>query len=700
MTRKRKNADNTMDKSVDIVNGETEVIVLQQMWPQLEDTNDEMETTICKKRRLDKGIWHELDKYIEPATNAYVGDDNANDANGANGSTDDIIWVSPSQLKNYFLNDTIIDWFKVIDRQNYKTSPSSRPNSTIYPSTTPAAAYTNFFMSSGLEFEEQIYTTLKNLYPNDIVKVVDSVKDVSAESCNKTQQYLQSGVPILYQAPLMNNDLGLRGCSDLIIRSDWIPKLFKNHPLADSEISTPCKLASNYHYRVIDIKWVNMKLAANGITMLSSGIVPAYQAQCGIYNLMLGYYQDYWAPATYILGRGYNYMIKRIKYTSYSSWDKLGTFHYDPAFISRISSGIKWLRTVAKHGTTWTIDHNIPELYPNMCNKYDSPYRERKQVIAKKMGELTTLWNIGITQRRFAHSQGIKSYYHPECSAVNLGIKSDKNAAIINNFINTSVGMHGGQNTNGVNRKICNNVGYWQTVIGERNIKYLDFFLDFETVPNSLVENNITSTYQIVFMIGVGHIDELGQWQFANFTTIKKSFDSQLDIFLQFFTYINHIKEQYINNDATVAATSNSADEYIIRMFHWSNAEIAIINKFNSMSDYLFDNTLNNIIFIDLLKIFKDIPIFIKNALSFSLKDIARAMFNEKLIETCWDDNSAVSNGYDAMIKIIPLMHIDNLQSEHYNLINDIARYNEIDCKVLMEILSFMRIFAINNNYT
>ena len=69
-------------------------------------------------------------------------------------------------------------------------------------------------------------------------------------------------------------------------------------------------------------------------------------------------------------------------------------------------------------------------------------------------------------------------------------------------------------------------------------------------------------------------------------------------------------------------------------VFHWSNAEKTIFNKMNKKYDNIFP--VPN--WLDFLEIFKKNNILIKNCFDYSLKNIAKEMYNNKFIKTIWKD--------------------------------------------------------------
>jgi predicted RecB family nuclease len=88
----------------------------------------------------------------------------------------------------------------------------------------------------------------------------------------------------------------------------------------------------------------------------------------------------------------------------------------------------------------------------------------------------------------------------------------------------------------------------------------------------------------------------------------------------------------------------------------------------------------------DLYHIFKSEPIVIKDCFNFGLKSISKAMNKHNLIDIKID--SLCMSGKSAMIRAIDYYE---KKCENTDIINDICLYNKFDCKVLKEILYYLR---------
>ena len=82
----------------------------------------------------------------------------------------------------------------------------------------------------------------------------------------------------------------------------------------------------------------------------------------------------------------------------------------------------------------------------------------------------------------------------------------------------------------------------------------------------------------------------------------------------------------------------------------------------------------------------------VRGALNFGLKSFARAMYSHGLIQTSWGDTKVDGLGAmtgawwceaEAQKRGSKLIATDLMQ--------EIASYNEVDCKVMMEIIRYLR---------
>ena len=291
-------------------------------------------------------------------------------------------WVSATAIRNHLLHDPLIDWldrYYINNRCNDGSTVSQNEKSKLKEKEKIERDKMSVLFSNGLAFEEAVFKELKRKYPNDCVQVANDGFDVTNENYQKTVNYMKTGTPIILQAVLINTQNKTRGMADIIIRSDYINKLFGEAQVAIDEenIPAPNLGSANYHYRVIDVKWTTIHLCSNGKLIRNSERIPAYKGQLAIYTCILGHTQGYYPNQAYILGHSYSYETCGEKYNGSSCFDLLGHIDYndfDKPYIERTVEAIKWVRNVRANGAKWQlIPPSVPELYPNMSNTNDTP---------------------------------------------------------------------------------------------------------------------------------------------------------------------------------------------------------------------------------------------------------------------------------------------------------------------------------------
>ena len=130
------------------------------------------------------------------------------------------------------------------------------------------------------------------------------------------------------------------------------------------------------------------------------------------------------------------------------------------------------------------------------------------------------------------------------------------------------------------------------------------------------------------------------------------------------------------------------------RVIHWSRAEQSVLEtQFNSAMKRHPDRDWPAPNWFDFLgKVVREEPVVVRGALGFGLKAVARAMHSRGHIDTDWGAGPA--DGMGAMVGAwsceVEARERGCILAET-ELMQDIARYNEVDCKVMMEIVRYLR---------
>jgi hypothetical protein len=210
-----------------------------------------------------------------------------------------------------------------------------------------------------------------------------------------------------------------------------------------------------------------------------------------------------------------------------------------------------------------------------------------------------------------------------------------------------------------------------------------EFFVDFETV-NDLDDDfsrfPSVGGQPLVFMIGCGHLEE-GRWRFRAFTAGSLD-EAEEAVILE--AWLAHMR---------AVCDARGIDLGSARLFHWSAAETQGLSQAYNSAAARHRRDWGPLPWVDLLaEVVRAQPVTVRGAFGFGLKAMARALHAQGLIRTAWREGPA--NGLGAMAGAwwchrearrsgMPMHALD--------LMRDIERYNEVDCRVMAEILEYLR---------
>jgi hypothetical protein len=580
------------------------------------------------------------------------------------------IWISPSKLYNFVYKNTLVDWLNMYGGNSSRTCYT--PSSFNLIEGDQNESFKNFIMSKGVEFEDHVVNMLKSKFP-DNYQQLSSVHNIP--NFNSTLNFMKEGVPLIFSGSVRNASSKTYGICDILIRSDYISTVFDNleqeleletynnqFGTTNEFIPAPKLGNKNYHYRVIDVKFSTLHLASNGLNMLNNVRAPFYKTQLYIYNEALGEMQGYKSNYAYILGRKWTYKKNANVYNGNNCVTRFGvvdfTSKHDENTKELVKDGLNWITDLTNNGSNWDIDNPDKfELYPNM-GVDSGRWNEFKKDYAEKLGEITMIWQCGYKNRKIAFSKGIKSWKHKNCSAQTLGINGSY-AKLVDKIITINRDSKNDVIMDPQSfKKDCSKV--WQNV-GKNG----DVFVDFETISDIFSGfNNLPYTTSAVkpeiFMIGV-YFQEGDTWKYKSYILNKLDIENERKQMTDFANFVEGKNIYYW---------------YAEKMFWDRN-----LKKYPELK-------YKNLNFIDLCKVFKSEEIVLKNCFNFGLKSIAKAMYAHKMINTHIE--SECSNGMMAMIKAWNCYNSCENPEKH-PIMKDIEKYNEFDCKVLFDILNYLR---------
>ena len=180
----------------------------------------------------------------------------------------------------------------------------------------------------------------------------------------------------------------------------------------------------------------------------------------------------------------------------------------------------------------------------------------------------------------------------------------------------------------------------------------------------------------MIYMVGCCYEDN-GHWRFRQFTVDRLTADEE-----------QRIVDEWIAFMSGFEASGNAV------VYHWSHAETSFLDDAdNSARNRNPEKAWPWLNWFDLLKnVFSAEPVAVKGAFGLGLKAVAQAMKSHGLIETDWGDS--LVDGLGAMVaawRIDEEAARDGKRLMDYDLMRDVGRYNEVDCKVMWEILRYLR---------
>ena len=582
-------------------------------------------------------------------------------------------WLSATSTYNYMMKDPVLDWYKYNHNTNIKNTKPTKNN------------FKTFIMEQGNIFENKILKLIqKKLGKHNVVNINGNLLARDETKVKETLKMLKKGVPIIYSGVLHNHKTKTFGVPDILIRSDYLNRLIKTPVMdEDEKINAPKLGHHKWHYRVIDIKYMTLALRSDGEHLLNGGCIPAYKVQLNIYNEALGELQGYTPPNAYILGRRWVYNKGGLQYHNNQCFDRLGVIDYsdtDDKYVDMTKDALNWGKQCkSKAAKKWNVTKyplTNKQLYPNMCNHHDGQWHDMKKEIASFNHELTELYMVGPKNREIALSNQIYSYKDEKCNSESLGITGAKTQTLVDAIIY-------------INKETCKELILPKTIHNDiyewQHPDAVEFFVDFEFKNgafNDIINLPVADTSVVIFTIGVGYLEK-NKWIYKDFTSNHLTDACEMEICKAFGQYIKEVAEKHHVKHP--------------KCWHWSHTEQTMwqntILKHPSLKGYKLN-------WCDLLKVFQMEPIVIKGALNFKLKSIAKAMHHHGFIKTVWDTND-MGDGQTAMLETI---HADKMalkqkkQLSEMPILKSVIRYNEIDVKVLQEIVSYLRLYHLKGH--
>jgi hypothetical protein len=594
-----------------------------------------------------------------------------------------------TELTNYVKNDTIIDYLKILNKNNYLIDVNDnlkvrkRKRSTYETnifSEKKQKTSMDYIFENGNLFEEniidKIYEIMEN--NNEINKICSINTNLTKKNkLKKTFEILkQNEHNIIFGAYVVNSNNNTGGYPDVIVKGKWITKYINN----PNNINNICNVENDKYY-IIDIKSSIIQLINKGENISNAQIYKNYKMQIYVYKMALENMlflinnsnkklneNIYSSNIGFLLGKKYTFNDDKINFC-FSSFEMLGVYNYTIKDETKLINAVEWHSHLNKKWEEMTVNPiNDNYLYPNMKNTFDGKYKKIKNIIAKENKEITLMYYCGIQQRINAFNNNITNYNDKKITPEILGFKNtSNNYNILSKMIQLNKNKSKKNNIYLSKKNNCNN---WQ-----KQFKY-EFYVDFETY----YDKNECST--CLYMIGVG-IEINNDYIYKCFTIKPNNIPKKTE---NNYIWCENEKE-LINDFYNFIINKNNDKMKQTRLIHWSFAEPSIFNT--KLIQY---NIKMELPWYDLLHVFKypEYPIIIKECHSFGLKNIINSMKKYNYIDLQWNELD------DGLLSSFIAEDIYN-EKELCEKIIEIIEYNYIDCNALYQLLYFIRNYIQKN---
>ncbi len=574
-------------------------------------------------------------------------------------------WISATALSGFVLENPLIDWL----RYHGEAAGFSPKRS----------SFDHFIASKGEAFEAAVVQALAKKADVELSIVGGGVGSFarSLKDARETVQMLLDGAPLIWQGVLRNPDELCYGQPDLLIRSDVLASLFPD-AISDAEVADAATGLdmSRFHYRVIDVKLKKLQLLVAG-GLSSGGSWTAYQAQLHVYNAALARLQGHDPGIAYLLGRGWE--IKN-KGKSDDPLDRLAVVS-TTEMTDTVTDAVSWVRRVRSEGHNWhPYSSDMAELLPRL-DKPNYAWSDAVSEIAEHQKDVTLLWRVSAKHRAAASAAGIARWDDQRLTSEVLELTS-KTGRVVDRILEANRSPHPVL----LPERIEAARDRWQPE------PPLEFYVDFETTELpadfSKIETGTSGDLgSIIFMIGCGHVEN-GQWVFTCFTVDRLNAAEENRIIRNWDAHMKQV-------------TDRLSPGFRPAVVHYHLAEPQGVSKAVQRAEAEGLQSLSAAQEINWLDLCKEViqrePVTVTGSFGFGLKSVAKAMYQAGMIETVWDESSEVADGMAAMVSIAEayaqIEDDPSAKLSHHSDLKVVERYNEVDCKTMLDILSYLRLY-------
>lgn len=576
------------------------------------------------------------------------------------------VWLPATGSRAWCFDNPLLDWLEVHGEAHGFERDDPGDERTDMPA---------FVLRQGQAFEAQVLTWLEARH--ELRRITAPLRTRAAVEA--TWAALCEGVEVIAHGALWDPQRRMHGQADLLVRSDVLHRRFPEAvDAAAAHQPAPHLPDARWHYRVVDVKFKGLHLTASGHA--ASDHRPD-MVQVWIYSQALARMQGLRPAQAHLLGRGWTQQDRRGR----GAFERLACVDLDHAFrdgrtLEDLATGAQhWRRDVVTQGASWQVlpVPSRPELRPNLRAAEQHGWRTATRHIATALEDLTTLPRVGPAGRAEAAAAGVTRWTDDDCTAAACGITAPTYATRVDAVLAANRLPPDANPL--LPARVTADEAVW------RHAAPVEFFVDFETVSD-LDDDFATfpdaGGTPMIFMVGCGHVDADGAWQFRVFTADRLVHNEEIRIL---DAWVAHMQDVCATRDTSLDAA---------RLYHWSRAERSVLETgYNAAAVRCPGAAWTNLPWYDLLtNVVEAEPMTVQGAWGFGLKPIAKALHAHGLIATSWEDGP--TDGLGAMVGA---WWCDAQARAHGGVLRDeplmleIEGYNEVDCRVMQEILHLLR---------
>lgn len=572
--------------------------------------------------------------------------------------------ITQYNLSNWALDDPLLDWLNTHKPKDKDRDP---PHDDF--------SLSSFIYEQAVSFKLKFRSYLKSRTPKGMFVDIDEWyhpteleigvradnQQIYYDGITRTQKAIDDKIPVIFNACLADHDHYFYGKADLLVNVRYLHDL-----IAVPDVFTEGELD---HYIIISTKFATLDLCADGLHLLSNSKQKVYKIHLAFLNVCLSKMQGFTSGKSLIIGRKSHFTTCGNTIKSDQCFKYVGVVDLsekDSGSLETMNQAIDWIKTIRDQSSKdWTIDPPCrKELAPNMKNQRDYPWHNLKKTLATKNNEITMMYRCGPQKRNRAWDQGVENWM--DITPDTIGVHAAATLTHITNFISA----------NTTDRSIdllkikAKSKDKVDLVV---NMPTVEFYVDFEAV-NDLGDDFSTfptaGGCSMIYMIGCLMVNNKTGQKIHN-TFIVDRLKPECE-------------KQIVSDWISSMKTMSKGQTQNIYVYHWGNAEKWMLTRALGTID-------DSIILIDLCDAFKKAFSAISGTFGYGIKQIGKALFKSGEIKTIWVDNIDGGSAMVAGWKAEEICARDNCKLNEVGFIKDMIKYNYIDCKVMEEIVDYLR---------